>query len=224
MDINRWHVAVGCVTALAAGIVPPSAWADGQVVLGGGAAISVNGTACTLATIGHDNTGELVGFTAASCGGPGSQVTPAGSGTTVGSVVAADGNLAYSVIKFDPAKVTPTAHFDGFTINGIGPDPVFNQPACVHGAASGDTCGSIRTPTAVPGVVGAGMGSWNPDDVGEPVTVDSQLVGVTRRGLNMVAVDEARMIHHIDFALFSAILGDVNAKGGPGAGFTPVPV
>ncbi len=59
--------------------------------------------------------------------------------------------------------------------------------------------------------------------VGEPVTVDGQLVGVTRQGDNMVAWDEARVIHHTDCALFSAILADVNAKGGPGAGFSPIP-
>jgi hypothetical protein len=222
MGINRWQVAVSCMTALAAGIVPPSAWADGQVPLGGGAGITVNGTLCTLATIGHDNTGELVGFTAARCGGPGSPVAIAGSGAAVGSVVASDADL-YSVIKFDPAKVTPTANFAGFLINGVGPDPVVHQPACTHGAESCDTCGTIGTPTLVPGVVGAGYGSWNPGDAGEPVTVGGQLVGVTRNGANMVFFDEARVVHHTDFALSSAVLADTTAKGGPGAGFTPIP-
>jgi hypothetical protein len=192
------------------------------VVLGGGAGISVNGTPCTLATVGHDNTGALVGFTAARCGGPGSPVAAAGSGAAVGSVVAGDADL-YAVIKFDPAKVTPTANFAGFLINGVGPDPVYHQPACTHGAESGDTCGIIGTPTTVPGVVGAGYGSWNPGDVGEPVTVGGQLVGVTRNGANMVFFDEARTVHHTDFALFSAIMNDVNAKGGTGAGFSPIP-
>jgi hypothetical protein len=28
---------------------------------------------------------------------------------------------------------------------------------------------------------------------------------------------------HSGFTLFSAILNDVNAKGGPGAGFSPIP-
>jgi hypothetical protein len=216
---------VGTAVALAASVglmAPTAAQADGSIPLGGGAGITVNGTLCTLATIGHDNTGELVGFTAARCGGPGSPVAAAGSGVAVGSVAATDDSLAYSVIKFDPAKVTPTANFAGFLINGVGPDPAFNQPACTHGAASGDTCGTIRTPTAVPGVMGAAYGSWNPGDEGEPVTVESQLVGVTRHGTNIVRFDEARTVHHTDFALISAILNDVNAKGGPGAGFTPI--
>jgi hypothetical protein len=214
---------VGTVAALAAsaGLMAPTAAADGAV-LGGGAGITVNGTLCTLATIGRDNTGELVGFTAARCGGPGSPVAAAGSGAAVGSVVATDADL-YAVIKFDPAKVTPTANFAGFIINGIGPDPSYRQPACTHGAESGDTCGIIGTPTTVPGVIGAGYGSWNPGDVGEPVTVEGQLVGVTRNGANMFFFDEARTVHHTDFALISAILNDVNAKGGPGAGFSPIP-
>jgi hypothetical protein len=213
---------VGTVAALvaSAGLMAPNAAADGAV-LGGGAGIRVNGTLCTLATIGHDNTGELVGFTAARCGGPGSPVAAAGSGAAVGSVVAGDADL-YAVIKFDPAKVTPTANFAGFIINGVGPDPVLHQPACTHGAESGDTCGIIGTPTTVPGVVGAGYGSWKPGDVGEPVTVGGQLVGVTRNGANMVFFDEARTVHHTDFALFSAVLADTNAKGGPGAGFSPI--
>jgi hypothetical protein len=59
------------VAALAAAVALASPIAaDAKVPLGGGAGITVNGTLCTLATIGHDNSGELVGFTAASCGGP----------------------------------------------------------------------------------------------------------------------------------------------------------
>jgi hypothetical protein len=51
--------------------------ADDKVLLGGGAGIAVNGDLCTLTTIGHDTTGELVSFTSVGCGGPGSQVTAA---------------------------------------------------------------------------------------------------------------------------------------------------
>ncbi len=48
----------------------------------------VDGHYCTLTTIGHDKTGELVGFNAAHCGGPGAQVVAEGTDTTVGTVVA----------------------------------------------------------------------------------------------------------------------------------------
>lgn len=207
-----------------AGLFSPIAAAEDSLVLGGGAGIVVAGSNCTLTAIGHDKNGDLVGFTAAHCGGPGSQVVAEGADAhgPVGQVAVADGDLDYSVIKFDPATVIPTANFGGFAINGIGPDPSFGQPACTRGAASGDGCGSIRVQTLTPGVMGASLPSWNPGDDGEPVTVDGQLVGVTRHGITMSAFPEPRVLTHITFTLFSAILNDTNAKGGAGAGFTPV--
>jgi hypothetical protein len=201
--------------------------ADGTVVLGGGASIIVAGSYCTLATVGHDHTGDLVGFTAASCGGPGSQVVAEGGENhgTVGTVAAADDDLDYAVIKFDPAKVVPTANFAGFTINGIGQDPSdFGQPVCTQGGATGNGCGAFRFGGPRPGIVAAVMPMWQPGDDGAPVTVDGQLVGITRKGyagyLNPVPWPGLRS--NIGFTLFSAILADVNAKGGPGAGFSPI--
>ena len=85
--------------------------ADGTVVLGGGAGITVNGTNCTLTTIGHDGSSALVGFTAATCGGPGSSVNIEAGPGGIGDIVAANDELDYAVIKFDPAKVVPTASF-----------------------------------------------------------------------------------------------------------------
>ena len=104
------------------------------MILGGGAGIVVNGAPCTLATIGHDRTGELVGFTAATCGDPGSSVGIEGGPGGVGNVVAANDDLDYAVIKFDPAKVVPTANFAGFPINGVRPDPDYGQGACNNAA------------------------------------------------------------------------------------------
>ena len=206
-----------------AGVLSPDSAADAAVPLGGGAGITVNGTYCTLATIGHDNTGELVGITAAHCGDTGSQVAAEGSGTPVGSVAASDHPLDYAVIKLDPTKVIPLAAFNGFPINGIGPDPSLNQPACIQGAATGQGCGSIKLQTLIPGDVGASVPAWRPGDDGAPVTVDGQLVGVTRKGVTMADAIVPRIFTHIEFTLISAILNDVNAKGGPGAGFSPIP-
>jgi hypothetical protein len=205
------------------------ATADDKVVLGGGAGITVNGTFCTLATIGHDNTGALVGFTAASCGGPGSPVTAEGSGTPVGSVAAANDYLHYSVIKFDPAKVTPTASFAGFAINGIGPDPTPGQPACKQGGATGRDCHNIRpfldsTPERPIARIAASYGSG---DDGGPVTSDDLLVAMITSGFINAATPPFPVGHPAQpenrVIYISAILNDVNAKGGPGAGFTPIP-
>jgi hypothetical protein len=197
----------------------PAAWADGQALLGGGAGIVVAGTYCTLTTIGHDNTGELVGLTASTCGGTGSPVDVEGGPGGVGTVVAADDALDYAVIKFDPAKVVPTASFAGFAINGISPDLGSDQqPPCTHGGATGFACGSQKV-RVKPAVGMARMPSWQPGDTGAPVTVDGQLVGLIRKGNTMAPL----MVTDIFMTVFSTILSDASAKGGPGAGFTPIP-
>jgi hypothetical protein len=97
-------VAIG-VASVVAGFFTPAAAADSGVPLGGGAGITVNGTPCTLTTIGHDRSGALVGFTAGHCGGPGADVVAEGANNgTVGSVTTVGDGLDYAVIKFDPAK------------------------------------------------------------------------------------------------------------------------
>ena len=196
-----------------------------MVTLGGGAGIVVNGTTnCTLTTIGHDRSGELIGFTADHCGGPGSQVAAEGSGVAVGNIIAADDHYHYSVIKFDPATVTPVANFAGFAINGIGPDPASGQTACKQGAATGNDCQNIRPfLDSQPGrPTGRIHTSYQPGDDGGPVTADNLLVGMIYNGFTLVGPPnwgstEIRVIY------FSGILADANAKGGPGAGFSPIP-
>jgi hypothetical protein len=215
-------VIVGIATV--AGLLDPTASADVSAILGGGAGITVNGTACTLTTIGRDKAGELVGFTAASCGGPGSSVAAVG-GADVGSVVTTEDSLKYGVIKFDAAKVTPTANFAGFAINGLGPDPDFRQPACTDGAATGNQCGLITTlPAPAPGR-NMSRATFQPGDEGRPVTADNLLIGIAYGG--WVAPDFGPLHYGLmpesHVVLFSAILNDVNTKGVPGAGFSPIP-
>jgi hypothetical protein len=45
---------------------------------------------------------------------------------------------------------------------------------------------------------------------------------MTWQGYTLVDVVVPRIITHIRFTLFSAILNDASAKGGPEAGFTPI--
>jgi len=219
------------VVASFAAIISPGclvtgvAKADSQGLLGGGAGIIVNGTYCTLTTIGHDNSGTLVGFTAATCGGSASSVGIESGPGGVGNVVATNDDLDYAVIKFDPAKVVPTASFAGFAINSIGPDPTtFRQQVCTQGGATGFGCGPFKFGNLKPGIAAANVPAWQPGDDGAPVTADGQLVGLTRKGDTTAVfgpIPEAST--HISFTLFSSILEDVNGKGGPGAGFTPIP-
>jgi hypothetical protein len=211
------------VTATVLGL--PVVAAEDEIPFGGGAGIVVDGSYCTLTTIGHDNTGELVGFTAAHCGGPGAQVVAesAQERGPLGSVVAANDGLDYSVIKFDAAKVAPTAHFDGFAINGIGPDPDFHQPECKLGAATGDYCsGNSSLPGPGPRMWMQGL--FQPGDDGGPVTSDDLLIAMIIGGrFGFPPVGLASTVPRTHLLTFSAILGDVNAHGGPGAGFTPIP-
>jgi hypothetical protein len=193
---------------------------------GGGAGIIVDGSYCTLATIGHDKTGDLVGFTAAHCGGPGAQVVAEGSEGLgpVGTVVAANGDLDYAVIKFDPSKVSPVANFAGFVIKGIDTSPhEQGQPACKFGAATGDFC-SVIFSIPSPGPRMSMHGLFQPGDDGGPVTSDDLLIGMIRNGEVIYIPNLLLPNKQITFSIkISTILDDVNANGGPGAGFTPIP-
>jgi hypothetical protein len=221
---RRAKATIAVVATALTGMLAPPAGADGAVPLGGGAGITVNGTACTLTTIGHDKSGQLVGFTAAHCGGPGSQVLAEGaeSAGPVGTVSAANGDLDYAVIRFDPAKTTPTNNFAGFTINGTGADPDYRQDVCSLGAATGNVCNRIGTlPNSKPDRYMRAL--FQPGDDGAPVTANGQLIGLILggfilppAGFTLQPLPETRLI------LFSAALADANAKGGPGAGFTPI--
>lgn len=194
--------------------------AGDKVPLGGGAGIDVAGDPCTLTTIGHDDAGALVGFTSAHCGGPGAPVAAEGAGGTVGSVVASNDDLDYAVIKFDPSKVTPISDFDGFAINGVGPNPGFGQGACMQSRATGRTCTYFTAPAIGKPAAMTLKTPWNPDNDGAPVTSNDLLVGMIRDGsatsLNVIPTRPIAV-------LINAILDDVNAKGGPGAGFSPIP-
>ncbi len=224
MHITRWQAAAGSAMALLAGLLTPTAAADEKVVLGGGAGIVVDGSNCTLTTIGHDKTGELVGFTAGHCGGPGAPVVAEGADShgPVGTVSAVGDGLDYSVIRFDPAKVAPTAGYGGFPIDGIGPDPELGRPTCTLGAATGYQCSHIVTVPG-PGPGRSMLAPFQPGDAGRPVTADDLLIGLVVDGytipgdmLGNLPLPDTQLI------LFSAIINDANAKGGPGAGFTPI--
>lgn len=223
MRIDRGWVVAAMLAILAATVNAPTTTADDKLLFGGGAGIVVDASYCTLTTIGHDKTGELVGFTAAHCGGPGAQVIAEGSEdrVPVGTVVAVNGDLDYAVIKFDPATVTPIPNFAGFVINGIGPDPSPGQPICTQGGATGFNCGYVKF-GGRPDIIAANMPSWQLGDNGAPITVDAQLVGMTRKGFTGLIGPPPHLSTHISFELFSAILDDVNANGGLGAGFTPI--
>lgn len=223
-------IAVLLLGLLAHGWAAPVAAADGQVPLGGGAGLVIDGdTLCTLTTIGHDRTGDLIGFTSAHCGGPGAQVaveTAEGAGT-VGEMVAGNEALDYAVIRFDPAKVTPVANYNGFVIAGIAPDPAFGAVACKQGRTTGNSCGVTWGAGQDPGTIVMQV-CGQPGDSGGPVTVNTMLVGMIH-GAFTNALPNC-IIKYIPLhtpavvVSMSAVIADVDAKNRPGAGFVPIPL
>ena len=215
-------------TALAGGLAMPGmARADGKVPMGGGAGIVIDtDTYCTLTAIGTDKTGALIGFTSAHCGGPGAQVSAEGATErgVLGTMVSGNDGLDYAVIRFDPAKVQPVANWNGFAIDGIGPDPTFGQVACKLGRTTGYSCGVTWGPGQNPGTI-VNQVCGRPGDSGAPVTVDNKLVGMIHGaftdGLPTCVIKYIPLHTPAITMSMNAILADLAAKNRPGAGFVP---
>ncbi|MCV7259568.1 peptidase [Mycobacterium shimoidei] len=224
------------VSALAAAIgllgVPAvastSAIADDRVPIGGGAGIVIDGdTMCTLTSIGNDDTGALIGFTSAHCGGPGAEVAAeaAQNRGPLGTMVAGNDSLDYAVIRFDPAKVAPVPDYGGFVIDGIGPDPSSGQIACKQGRTTGNSCGVTWGPGQEPGTIVMQV-CGQQGDSGAPVTVNNRLVGMIHGAFSesLPACVTKYIPLHTPATVVSinAVLADLAAKNRPGAGFVPV--
>jgi hypothetical protein len=202
--------------------------ADNKIPLGGGAGIVVDGdTECTLTTIGTDNRGQLVGFTSAHCGGPGAHVAAEADPNhgVVGTMVAGNDVLDYAVIQFDPAHVAPVSDYNGFPINGIGPDPAFGEIACKQGRTTGNSCGVTWGPGQEPGTIVMQV-CGQPGDSGAPVTVNDLLVGMIHGAFseNLPTCITKYIPLHTPAVVVSinAVIADLDAKHRPGAGFVPV--
>ena len=223
--------AIGVVSAVLVALSPvvdaAPAGPPGKVVLGGGAGIVVNGdTYCTLTSIGNDKTGALIGFTSAHCGGPGAQVAAEADAdrNVVGTMVAGNDGLDYAVIRFDPEKVDPVSNWNGFVIDGIGPDPAFGQVACKLGRTTGYSCGVTWGPGQDPGTI-LNQVCGRPGDSGAPVTVNNKLVGMIHGAFSddlPTCVVKYIPLHTPAVTMsMGSILGDLAAKDRPGAGFVP---
>ncbi len=220
-------VAAALGLALVVPVGGPAAGADERIPLGGGAGIVIDGDAyCTLTAIGSDRTGSLIGFTSAHCGGPGAQVAAEGArdAGVIGTMVAGNDALDYAVIRFDPARVAPVSNWDGFIIDGIGPDPVFGQVACKLGRTTGYSCGVTWGPGEEPGTI-VNQACGQPGDSGAPVTVNNKLVGMVHgaftEGLPTCVVKFIPLHTPAVTMSINAILADLAAKNRPGAGFVP---
>lgn len=92
------------------------------------------------------------------------------------------------------------------------PEPPAPKQVCKLGRGTGLNCYDIGPA----GVDTAGEEWWKPGDDGAPITIDNLLVGMVRDGSFPTApLDQSGP----GIVMFKAILDDLNAKGGPGAGF-----
>ena len=137
----------------------------------------------------------------------------------MGTVVAVNGDLRYAVIKFDVPDLIPVSDYGGTVINGTGPDPVTDSFVCKWGPATPGICNHIRRDgwpdVAMPAQFEAG-------DVGAPVTMDGQLVGLVYGGDIVWRGRYTPPMAITYLTKFSAVLADVNAGDGPGSGFVPI--
>ncbi|RJO76953.1 serine protease [Nocardia panacis] len=195
-----------------------TAQAAGPVIGGGSGIVIDNQFECTVTTVGYDGAGRLVGLTAGHCGEAGSLVTAEanrGAGV-IGRFAYANHDLDYAVIQFDPDRITPVNTVGRVTITGLGAPAQFPQIVCKEGRTTGNTCG-----ISWGDVFQSNVETWSQmcvveGDSGAPVVVGTTLVGMVNAYLAVACFGPEVGTN------MSAILGDINARGDVGAGFTPI--
>ncbi|GAD83052.1 chymotrypsin family serine protease [Nocardia asteroides] len=191
----------------------------GPPVIGGGSGIVIdNMFECTVTTVGHDGAGRLVGLTAGHCGDAGASVTAEvdrGYGE-IGRFAYSNNELDYAVIEFTPGRITPVNRIGNVTITGVGGPAQFPTIVCKEGRTTGNTCGITWGD-----VFQTNTETWSQmcvveGDSGAPVVVGSTLVGMVNAYLAVACFGPEVGTN------MSAIMNDVNGRGGVGAGFHPV--
>ncbi|GAB2542097.1 protease [Nocardia heshunensis] len=183
---------------------------------------------CTLTAIGYDALGNLIGLTNAHCmyedarqlvgdevfswtgvtdQGAAHDVRALGTVEYIGAgnpiVPGPNGvGLDYGIIVFDKSRVEPVDTVGGTTIRRIAAPPPPGTPVCKQGYTSGRTCGNTVT-TLGPYLVTTV--SEIPGDSGAPVVSGDALVGNSWMWGGSSSI--------------TAIIADMDARGGVGAGF-----
>ncbi|RJO76568.1 hypothetical protein D5S18_09765 [Nocardia panacis] len=235
--LGRWLAATALLAAAPALGAGPAAAVDGPAVLGGGSGLFIETSEpdtvseCTLTAIGFDKTNTLVGLTAGHCGEVGMRVAAEYSpkSGTLGVVAAKSAENDWAVVRFDPARVTPTRQVAQSVINGVGEPPKVGDTVCKNGRTTGFTCG----------VAWETKRAWfrsqvcaNHGDSGAPVLAGDRLVGMVVAGSDFKAgpvtvplplcKGGGDLLHQPELSTTMAlVLGDIDRAGGPGSGFKP---
>ncbi|AKK05190.1 hypothetical protein CMUST_04235 [Corynebacterium mustelae] len=184
-----------------------------------------NNQLCTIAATGVDSQGRKVAITAGHCGKVGAPVMSADSWRVgkSGTVVAHGKDLDYSVIELGSnAKISRS--YNGVTVNAVGGGkPGKWKRVCKTGVATGTTCGMVwdADDRASISQVCAMQG-----DSGAPLMEGDRLVGMVSGGVIPNYALACRNPWQGDAFMptvstnMDAVISDINAKGGVGAGFT----
>lgn len=211
---------IGIISTLVLGVSTGSGSAQpGPPVIGGGSGIVIDDEAlCTVTTVGKDAQGRLVGLTAGHCGGAGASISAEASrgAGRIGRIAFTDTNLDYAVIEFDPALIIPSPRIGNVTITGLGDAPGFPAITCKEGRTTGNTCGVTWGD-----VFGNKTENWTQmcvaeGDSGAPAVVGTTLVGMVNAYLGVACLGPEVGTN------MSAIVADVNARGGIGSGYRPI--
>lgn len=183
-------------------------------------------TMCTLTVAGVDGDGRQVGVTASHCGEVGDQVSSADSWQLgpSGTVVSTNEYLDYAVIEFG-SNAAVTRSYNGVTVNSLDSDGVNRGDVlCKQGVATGHDCattwltGQEAHVTQLCAMAG---------DSGAPVLAGDRLVGhISRSALPIPNGHLFSCRTPLQGALHAPtasvavnpVLGDINARGGVGAG------
>lgn len=180
---------------------------------------------CTVAATGFDNQGRMVAITAGHCGEIGSKIVSLDSWRVgkSGTVVAhGSQGLDYSVIELAKnAQVSKT--YNNTTFEEIGGEIPDRSKVCKSGVATGTTCGYSlwSTPKTTIAQVCATRG-----DSGAPLIANGRWVGVVTSGVTptyALACNtplQGWLFQPTRSLKADAIVKDLNARGGVGAGFT----
>lgn len=196
----------------------------GQSLFGPGTPIFLgNSMMCTLGVTGTDTHGNQVGLTAGHCGSPGNLIASADSWEVgaAGMVVASNPAHDYAVIQFnDRAELTNT--YNGVTVTELGGPVAVGQQLCKQGVATGHTCGTTwqSEPNLQVSQVCASVG-----DSGGPMMAGTRMVGMVSGGslpdqnLSCRSPLQGALFMPTVSTNMDAVLADLDARGGPGAGF-----
>lgn len=199
-----------------------------------GVGIGGSGTWCTVAAVGHDDAGRLLGFTAGHCIPPNENpdVKIAGTQTVIGHWVTKptgfpeiyttpppDISHDYAFFEILPQFAISNQLPNGTRINAIGNTPVVNNHHCKYGQVSRTTCGWVRNVTNNVATTTAGI---IPGDSGGPAytaTAPGQPTGT------LIGINSAGLPGPNQFSGISGIMADVISQGPntPGIGFEPLP-